>query len=198
MSETNVGPEEVLSQTPKYPTREQTLKAVQDKYPGHITWATDRGSFSGGREIKFRDGSWSGLEAEDNALFTAQLGEYTKNVGTCSAQELANLYFSKRANLLVVDRQVTEGSIAYIITTQLDAEDLEEFEEVQKRVQLDMREWRERREKDKQQALEDAAEERRLIEVGRKAETYAVFKRNRELEDEVTELRKQLKKKGKE
>lgn len=196
MSETNVGPEEVLSQTPKYPTREQTLKAVQDKYPGHITWATDRGSFSGGREIYFGSGYVEGLEEEDRAIFEAQCKEKFK--GPAPSSDLANLYFSKRANLLVVDRQVTDDGIAYIITTQLDAEDLEEFEEVQKRVQLDMREWRERREKDKQQALEDAAEERRLIEVGRKAETYAVFKRNRELEDEVTELRKQLKKKGKE
>lgn len=186
MTETNVGPEEVLSQTPKYPTREQTLKTVQDKYPGHITWATDRGSFSGGREIYFGYDGVLGLEAEDAEVFEKQVAEDgTPN----SPQALANLYFSKRANLLVVDRQVTNGGISYIITTQLDDDDLEEFEEVQKRVQLEMREWRERKAQDKEAAMAEAKEERRLIEVGRKAETYSVFKKNRELEEALAEAR---------
>jgi hypothetical protein len=192
---TDIDATEVFSQRPQGPSREQTLKRVQDKYPGHISWATDSANFSGCRVITFSPGAgFRGLEKEDAEQLRKELAEMYGSVplAEVTAEDVMNLYFSKRANLLLVNVKPLMSGIQCIVTTQLDADDLAEFEEVQRRVQLDMREWRERRDKDKQAELEAAREERRLIEVGRKAETYNLFAKLRELEEEVSKLRKGL------
>lgn len=170
MSEfTSKDPAEILAATPKYPNREDTLKSVQDKFPGHIVWASDRGSFSGNRLVTFMEGGAQGLEQEDALLFVEQMKIAHMDI-TASPEDVANLYFSLRANLLVVNLTTSETTITMLITTQLDDDDLAEFQEVTTRVQLGMREWREAR---AQQKLADQAailEERRLAEVGRKYE----------------------------
>lgn len=195
---TSTDPAEIHSTPPYRPTREQTLKTVQDKWPGHITIASDRASFSGCRVISFKDYGAMGLETEDAHLFNEQMTELLQggidegieNPMLDPADQM-NLYFSKRTNLLVLDWKITnEGEITAIITTQLDAEDLEEMREVNTRVNLEMREWREKRAKEKAERQAEAMEERRLIEVGRTAETYNLAGRVRELEAELAELRK--------
>ncbi len=173
---------EVLADIPKSPTREQKTKMLMDKYPGHISWASDRANFSGCRLIRFGHDGATGLEKEDDEAFAQQLdAEFGENY-TPSPETCANLYFSKRANLLVVDTKIDPAGIVMLVTTQLDDDDLEELQETQKRIQLDMREWREQRNAEKQKEIEARAEERRLIEVGRKAEEFNVFERLRKLE----------------
>lgn len=184
---TSTDPAEIHSTPPYRPTREQTFKTVQDKWPGHITLASDRASFSGCRIITFNSLGAYGLTFEDDVVFAT---EQAKTV--ChNAEDMMNLYFSTRANLLVLDwKPAAEGDITVVVTTQLDAEDLEEMQEVNTRVNLEMREWREKRAKEKAERQAEAMEERRLIEVGRTAETYNLAGRVRELEAELAEARK--------
>lgn len=202
---TSTDPAEILATVPKSPTREQTLKTVQDKMPGHIAIASDRASFAGCRLVTFCDGAVDGLQAADAALFKSQcaeagfrmvnrvedpFGDRKDYEPEARAEELANLYFSTRANLLVVDKAVTEVGITMWITTQLDEDDLAEMNEVNTRVQIEMREWRERREKDKADAAAEVAEQRRLAEVGKNAETYNLAGRLKEAEKEIAALKK--------
>ena len=168
---TSTDPTEVLASVPHRPSREQTLKSVQDKYPGHISWASDRANFSGCRSIRFAMGTAFGLEAADGKKFVAEMEE-AKLGESASTEAVMNLYFSKRANLLVVDSKPDCGDVVLLVTTQLDDEDLEEFQEVQTRVNLEMREWREARETRREAERAKIHEDMRLIEVGRKAETY--------------------------
>lgn len=170
MSEfTSTDPAEVLSERPHGPTREQTMKTVQEKYPGHISWASDRANFAGCRIVTFMEGGAQGLTREDELVLIAQMKEKDLN-GSASPEEIANLYFSTRANLLVVDMKVSADTITMLLTTQLDEEDLEEFVEVNTRVQLGMREWREEKAKQREAEQEKAREILRLAEVGRKYE----------------------------
>lgn len=160
-------PAEALSQTPAYPKREDSLKTVMDKLPGHITWASDRGSFSGCRAITFMAGDVAGLTDEDRRQFEAELREAKLELHSCLPATLMNAYFSKRANLLVVAMTSDVGEFTVLVTTQMDDDDLEEFQEVSRRVHLEMAEWREQRNKKRLEEVEKAREERRLIEVGR-------------------------------
>ena len=188
---TSTDPAEIHSTPPYRPTREQTFKTVQDKWPGHISWASDRANFAGCRVITFDENAVYGLEEKDENEFGLQMHESSKSESfTASAEELMNLYFSTRANLLVVSMTTTASSITVLVTTQMDNEDLEEFQEIQTRVNLEMREWREKRAKEKAERQAEAMEERRLIEVGRTAETYNLAGRVRELEAELAEMRK--------
>ena len=188
MTETNQAATELMADVPKGPNREQKTKMLMDKYPGHISWASDRANFSGCRLIRFSTNYAGGLEEEDARLLSGQLNELAnkRNVDPeevpFSGEDVANLYFSTRANLLVVDTKIDGDDIVMLVTTQLDDDDLAELQETQARIQLGMREWKEAREKEKEKEREALIEERRLIEVGRKAEQYNVFERLRKLE----------------
>lgn len=182
---------ELLSTMPHRPKREQTLKTVMDKWPGHITVANDRASFSGCRIIEFQTtGTVTGLEVDDADVYYAQLKDVSDAEIGWGPADYMNLYFSHRANLLCIDWKPTETGILCIVTTQLDDEDLEEFQEAQVRVNLEMRDWRERKAKEREAAEADAREQRRLAAVGKSAETYNLAGRIRELEAELSELRK--------
>lgn len=176
-------PSEVIAQVPAYPRREDTLKTVQDKMPGHITVASDRASFSGCRIVTFGDGEFHGLTLKDADRFMAECaeagltaeGHVDKLNGpaeylTGSAEDLMNLYFSKRANLLVIQTLMHETGITVFITTQLDDEDLEEFNEVSRRVNLEMAAWREEKAQARRNQAAAILEEKRLADVGRRHE----------------------------
>jgi hypothetical protein len=183
---TDLNPSEVLSDQPHAPTREQTQKTVMDKYPGHISWATDRANFAGCRAISFGTGTWSGLEGKDEDKFLEQVTDMTLKWYTqfeketekeangdeyaASPEELLNLYFSTRANLLIVQMGYVDGEIKCLITTQLDDEDLEDFKEMQEVAQVQMRASRERRAEERKKVMADERETQRLAEVGRKYE----------------------------
>lgn len=207
----DLNPSDVLSDLPQGPKREDTTKSVYDKRPGHISFASDRANFGGCRIVTFNHGTCDGLEAEDEEKFEVQVAAYcegrsaevveTQTVGTNNAitgptyvptaVELVNLYFSTRANLLVLSITTdNNGAQTLLITNQLDDDDLAEFEEIQRRVQLDMREWREARAARKDAEAEVARENRRLVEVGKKAEQYNLFEKLRKLEAEIATLKK--------
>jgi hypothetical protein len=162
-------PAELLAGQPKYPRREDTMKSVMDKFPGHITWASDRGSFSGNRVVTFMAGGAQGLEQEDAAIFIEQMKLAGLDIES-SPEDVMNLYFSKRANLLVVDLTVSETTLTVLMTTQLDDDDLAELNERQVAVEIHMREWREKRAEAKAQEGLQIKENARLMEVGRNYE----------------------------
>lgn len=178
---------EIMADVPMAPKREKGIKTLMDKYPGHISWASDRANFSGCRIVTFTENNALGLEKEDAEVFQKQLTELedAHPDDFLTAETIANLYFSTRGNLLVVDTKVTSMGITMLITTQLDADDLEELQETQTRINLEMREWREEREKRKLAEMEAFKEEKRLADVGRKAEQYGWVKRIRELEEKL-------------
>lgn len=162
-------PSEALATLPQGPSREQTEKIVMDKYPGHIAWATDRANFAGCRAVRFATGGVFGLEEQDSNRFANQcvaagLGEDTP------AEEFMNLYFSTRANLLIIQMGYADDEIAALITTQLDEEDLEDFEAVRQAQQVGMREARAKRAARHEEARKAVMEGMRLAEVGRKHE----------------------------
>lgn len=195
-----LNPSDVLSDLPT-PQREDVRKTVYDKRPGHISWASDRASFSGSRIISFT-GSMSeppfqaqGLEQADLTRFEEELDEYLKLAGleqSVNVADVANLYFSRRANLLVLHMSETMDKLTFVITSQLDDDDMEEFQEVQRRVNLEMREWREKREERRQLDREKAAADRHLLELGKKAKDHNLFDKLRKLEDENSDLKAKL------
>lgn len=198
----DLNPSEVLSDQPQ---REDTLKSVYDKRPGHISWATDRANFSGCRLISFTANnqpiSAHGLEQKDAERFDEQLDKYIEGLEDnriLMATDLVNLYFSTRANLLMLELRITDDTAACLVTTQLDDDDLEEFQEIQHRVNLEMREWREKRAERKAADAELLAENKRLVEVGKAAEQHRWKEKNRELTDELAEVKAELNKLKKE
>lgn len=176
MKEATENPSEILATLPSQPKREETVKVLMDKYPGHIAWATDRANFAGCRVIRFGYGRAEGLTAEDyeNLKLQAKSAELKMQDGqvyqTCSPEELMNLYFSHRANLLVVQMGYDSGEICCFITTQLDEEDLEDFEAVRQANQVAMREATAKRHERHVEKRKAEQEEKRLAEVGRKYE----------------------------
>lgn len=172
-------PAEVHSERPKGPKREAGLRSVYEKFPGHISMASDRANFSGCRFVEFRPEGPYGLEKEDEeAYFEDEAVDEFE-----FAVQHANAYFARRANLLCLERTpVGNGGILCTITTQLDSEDLEEFQEVSRRVQLEMQPWREARAQAREIDNKVRLENARLLEVGRKAETYNLFEKLRKYE----------------
>lgn len=182
----DLNPSEVLAELPAQPQREQYEKAVQDKMPGHISYATDRANFPGGRLLEFYFGEVYGMRPEEEEKFIEENPDFTE----MAASELMNAYFARRTNLLVVNMGVIGDGVYALVTSQLDDDDLEEFTEIQRRVQLDMREWRKKRAEKKALEAERVAEHKRLIEVGKKAEQYNLFEKLRKLEALVEEYGK--------
>lgn len=178
---TDLTPNEVLSDLPQ---SHVTNKTLYDRRPGHINLASDRANFAGCRMVTFTGDEVVGLEPADMQTFSDQLEEaFRAGKDVDDAAEVMNLYFSTRANLLVLNVfSGANGGIHVLITNQLDAEDLEEFQEVQQRVNLEMREWREKRDLKLAADIELAGEQKRLAAVGKKAETYNLFEKIRKLE----------------
>lgn len=177
---------ETLSDQPQGPTREQTQKTLMDKYPGHISWATDRANFSGCRIIEFRNRDVVGLEDQDAERFAAELVK----AGAGSAVALMNLYFSTRANLLIIDLNVTPTGIVCLITTQLDDEDLQLMEDVRQLNQVAMRDIQAKRDAAREARRTQEKEDKRLLAWAKQAEAHNLAGRLRELEAENAQLRK--------
>lgn len=186
---------EMLGSIPAKPKRERLWKTLHDKMPGHIATANDRANFSGCRYIRFGVGQAFGLEAEDDKLFAEQMkAEFDEQDGAAVAmpEEMANLYFSTRANLLVLEKGYDEGMLVLTVTTQLDEDDLEEMQEFQHRVNVEMEEWHQDRYERQQKQSEEAAEQRRLARVGKLAEDHNLSGQLRKLQEENASLKRQL------
>lgn len=191
MSETETAMTELMADKPKGPSREQTTKMLLDKYPGHISWASDRANFSGCRVVTFYAANAEGLEESDAALFAEQWSakygdpDDAEDASTSSPEDAMNLYFSTRANLLVVNMVVNTYGITCLITTQLDDEDLEELQESQQFLEVHMRKWREDRAKRREAEATSVAEIRRLAAIGKKVEEHNLLNKLRELEEKL-------------
>lgn len=183
---------ETLSDQAQGPTREQTQKTLMDKYPGHISWATDRANFSGCRMIEFRNHDVVGLERADAERFIAevQAGADPERAFPLEAVEVMNLYFSTRANLLIIDLNVTVTGIVCLITTQLDDEDLQMMEDVRQLNQVAMREIQIKRDAAREARRAQEKEDKRLLAWAKQAEAHNLAGRLRELEQENAQLRK--------
>lgn len=187
MNETETAMTELMADKPKGPSREQTTKMLLDKYPGHISWASDRANFSGCRVVTFYGGGAVGLTPEDGKLFEQQCeAAFKDSEHGASPEDAMNLYFSTRANLLVVNMATGDGvTITCLITTQLDDEDLEELQESQQFLEVHMRKWREDRAKRREAEATSVAEIRRLAAIGKKVEEHNLLNKLRELEEKL-------------
>lgn len=110
------------------------------------------------------------MEQKDAAVLAKQVIAADMVLDDAPAEELMNLYFSTRANLLIVQMGYAEDEICALITTQLDEEDLEDFQEIQQLNQVALREARAKRAARHAEARKAVLEEKRLAEVGRKYE----------------------------
>lgn len=186
-------PGEILAKLPASPKRETFEKVLQDKWPGHISWANDRANFPGCRLITFgMQGDvvvQYGMEPEDGAEFEAQCLDTKPQ----NPEDAVNLYFAHRANLLVIDMKVHADGITLMVTTQLDDEDLEAFEYAQHLMDAGMAEYRTMKAKEKAATEVKIAENVKLIELGRKAKDHNLFEKLRTLEERNASLTRQLK-----
>lgn len=180
------------------PREKDGIKTLMDKRPGHIYWATDRASFAGCRLIAFGRAMMYGLEKADRDALADQMEDAAAVLGPApSGFDLMNLYFQHRGNLLALETKVTndeegEPLVTCLVTNHLDEDDLEELEEVQRRVNLEMRDWRERKAQERTAEQELQAERNRLIEVGKKAEQYNWKEQVRTLTEELAAARSEL------
>lgn len=185
-------PADILADAVPAPGREVAVRTVMDKYPGHISWVTDRGNISGCRCLSFQMGNVVGLTDEDALRLINELDEKGLDIDNMEPADLMNAYFSTRANLIVVNLTVDCGNIHCVISTQLDNEDLEDFMEARQAMQVAMREIQERKERLRAAQAAKLANDRRLQEVGRRAEEHNLSGRVQQLEDENKKLRQQL------
>lgn len=182
------------------------VRPVVLKRPGNINVAGERGNFPGCRAVMFSANGASGLDSEDERLFRQQLADECNGVAY-SAADAANCYFRHRANLLTVSEAVdASGNMHILFTNQIEGEMLEEFEAFTSEWEqvwskrLEERRTREAQEEEKRNALR--LEEKTLAELGRKARDHKLVEKLRQLEEELTQVKKEnnrLKKKlGKE
>lgn len=165
-------------------------------YPGVASLRTGNVSIPGNRLISFGHGYVRGLAPEDNAALMTQAGG-SNACAELSAEQLFNLYFLHRSNLLITDWKNTDNNISVFITTQLEREQVQDMAEVQDIVSAEMSKRRQAREDAKQEVLDKAdaieAETRRKLELADRAEKQGWENRITELEELNKKLSKDMK-----
>lgn len=162
--------------------------------PGNINYAGQRGHFPGCRIIQFAaSGDVYGLEDADFKKYEEQR---IADLQEPSAADAMNLYFKHRGNLLVIEQFVDKaGTIYCLFTNTLEGEELEEFQEYSNIVSQKMEEFRQKREAKKQEQIDkqlaQEAEDRELLELGKKEKQGGFVARARKAEDEVARLTKE-------
>jgi len=159
--------------------------------PGNINWAGERGAFPGCRLVEFTSDGAYGLSDEDATTLVAQSGSMRRD-----AASLANLYFKHRANLLVVNTWVDSGgSFWVLITNQMEGDELDDFQEYSRFVSEHMEEYRTKRDLRKRKVDEDKlaqeADDKALIELGKKEKAGNFVKRARDAEEEIERVKKE-------
>lgn len=182
-------PAEVFAELPKAASREQVVKTMMDKMPGHIAYATDRANFPGSRVISFYPESVFGLEGDDEERFKEECGG---DFSDLTPAELVNEYFANRANLLMLQMNVTDSAITMLVTSQMDADDIEEFQEGQRAMSEHMREWRAKKaeQRAKEQAIID--ENKKLLALGKKVKEHNLLGKLKEQEQTIEELKQKI------
>ncbi|MFT3866824.1 MAG: hypothetical protein QM729_21385 [Solirubrobacterales bacterium] len=129
-----------------------------------------------------------------------------------TAVDYLNQYFADRGNLLLLDTQPIRLPVTYSassdeqsgdladmgpadtlgilakVTIFLDADDLEELEQVQRMVNEKMREFREQRAKDEADIAEEQAKDGKFAEIGRKVVDHNLFGKLKEQAKEIKKL----------
>lgn len=125
-------------------------------HPGHIRYSCHRDG-----------GSYSGCKLE---RFISETGPKE----TVHAIDKCNAFFAANENLSVMDMWVHEHEVVVLYTNFMDEEELEDFNMAAEELRGLMEKRREERRKAKLESLEgaekDAAEQKRLAEVGKKCE----------------------------
>lgn len=178
-------------------TRLPAKREMKVTRPGNINYAAPGGSYPGSRVIVVYDNGIQGLEVDDGM----KLVEQANDEGPENAAEWANLYFKHRANLLTVAVTPTfDGGLVIMFTNHLEGERLEYFQKYQSVVSETMEKWeaeqQEKRAKEEEAANARVAETNALIELGRKARDHNLLAKLKELDGQVTKMKKLLKKNG--
>lgn len=203
MSEERVDPVDAISLEPSFKMGTPTTYVHKERkavvgWPGLISLAGHRGYFPGCRAIEFRDREEpAGLTPEDLENLQKQAQAEGHQLDLLAAADQMNLYFHYRGNLSVVDFRITDYGIMCLITTQLDARELEDFQEASRIMDNEMQRIRkERKEKeeitDKEKAEKERADKELMI-LGRKAKEFNLLEKLRELDDENLSLKRELK-----
>lgn len=163
-------------------------------YPGVANVRVGNVSIPGNRLIEFIHGNVNGLHPDD---YDELLDQADEDMKSKSAADLFNLYFLHRSNLLITDWKNNNGSIAVMITTQLDKEQVDDMAEVQEVVNNEMTKRRQAREEEKEKAAEKEQELEketgRLLALAQKAEKQGWENRIKELEELNAKLSKDIK-----
>jgi hypothetical protein len=163
-------------------------------YPGVANVRVGNVSIPGNRALVFTDGGLEGAHPDDFDELVDQAGG---GMLGHSAADLFNLYFLHRGNLIITDWKLDGTSIAVMITTQLDKEQLDDMGVVQEVVNTEMAKRRQAREDEKAQAEEKQAEleheTRRKLLLAEKAEKQGWENRIKELEETNAKLSKDIK-----
>lgn len=193
----------------KYSTMENYIpkdRQLVVNWPGLISIAGDRGYFPGCRLVTFRNYFPPiGLSAEDCGLLYGQSRtidgasfDATTGTGWPSADDQLNAFAQHRGNLAIVDWRITNaGDIKCLITTQLDGDNLEDFQEAGRIMEIEMRRLREERAKRtaeaEEQKAKQAAEDAETMTLGRKAKEHNLLNKLRQLDEENADLKARLK-----
>jgi len=166
------------------PPEQRTARKLFDKAPGHIAAVMRNGATAqGARLVNFvHGGTPYGLEPTDEA-------DLRRNI-VCSgktANEIMNEYFAQRGNLILLEMWPdADGSVLALIGTTFDESDMEEWEEIQRVVDREMKKYRESKANEKAKAELAAKEAEKQVqldaEVGRKVREHNLLGKLRDLE----------------
>lgn len=189
---TDVIPETIIKRSPVFIHKEDIERVLMDKLPGHIADISTGGQWPGCRIIEFKHGGVVKGLRQDMAEY---LNEKCKDALYANPVEMMNKFFELFANYLVVWKQLDgHGNIVVQYTSMLDEEDTMDLQEVAAEQRKQMNKKRAER-RAKREAEEEAkrAETAALITLGKAARDHNLMGKLKELEEKVTELKKEVK-----
>jgi hypothetical protein len=166
------------------PPEQRTARKLFDKAPGHIAAVMRNGATAqGARLVRFVNGGIPlGLEDQDEQDFTLTC----PLAPSMTAEEVMNEYFAQRGNLILLEMWDSGGEILALIGTTFDESDMEEWEEIQRVVDREMKKYREAKANEKAKAELAAKEAEKQVqldaEVGRKVREHNLLGKLRDLE----------------
>jgi hypothetical protein len=175
------------------PPEQRTARKLFDKAPGHIAAVMRNGATAqGARLVRFSSRcvpiGLEGADEDDYRECGKWDGMYT--------EDIVNDYFSRRGNLIALEMWPASdgtGDILALIGTTFDESDMEEWEEIQRVVDREMKKYREAKANEKAKAELAAKEAEKQVqldaEVGRKVREHNLLGKLRELEAEVQRLK---------
>ena len=111
-------------------------------------------------------------------------------------EDIINDYFSRRGNLIVLEMWPSpdnSGDVWALVGTTFDESDMEEWEEIQRVIDREMKKYRDNKANEKAKAELAAKEADKQLkadaEVGKKVREHNLLGKLRDLEDEVQRLK---------